>query len=79
MTQDNFFITGCDGGTVLHSDDSSNACVMWADRYTRHGDFGGWGFLQLWERGAGQCLEDQLVSTLCMANGDEPQRWDDEQ
>lgn len=76
--KDMFYVTGSDGETVLYSDTSSNACVMWAEQYVRWGCWGGWGFLLLWEVAEGH-EDDVRVSTFCRDNGDEPQRWEDEQ
>lgn len=44
-----FQIRGSDGDTVLYHEDTSNGCVLWAEMYTRRGDWGGWDHLELWE------------------------------
>lgn len=63
-----FQIRGSDGTTVLHENDSCNGAVLWADRYTARGDFGGWDCLFLFE-------QDCLISTLEPATFDRPKEW----
>lgn len=70
-----FFITGSDERTVLHSEDSSNGCVLWAERYVRYGNWGGWDSLMLWEWNAGG--NDILLSTFHPGDEDRPNRWED--
>lgn len=73
---DQFYITGDDSGTVLYSEDSSNGCVMWADRYVRHGDFGGWDYLELWEWSVDG--DDALISRLTPPTGEDTRpQWQD--
>lgn len=74
MNTPHFFITGGDN-LVLYHETSSNGCVLWADRYTKDGDFGGHPYLKLWEWS--EYDEDHLVSTLWPATDDTPQHWED--
>ena len=75
MRNKHFYITGGDN-RVLHTDTSCNGVVLWADAYTKGGDFGGHPYLKLWEWVC-DGEDDCLVSTLLPADADTAQRWED--